>query len=80
MTRGGLDMSQEAMLWDMALEHFGSDVLLQLVVEIWGRAAHPCRAVVEHLSTDRMSQEALKILKIAQEQLGTFVSDRRACP
>ncbi|WP_458718366.1 hypothetical protein [Pseudomonas gregormendelii] len=70
-------MSQEALLWDMAVEHFGSEVLLQMVVEMWGSAAHPFRPVVEHLSTDRMSQEALNILKIAQERVGAFVPDRR---
>lgn len=71
-------MSQEALLWEMALEHFGSEVLLQMVVEMWGSAAPPSRPVVEHLSTDRMRQEALNILKIAQERLGAFVPDRRA--
>lgn len=70
-------MSQEALLWEMALEHFGSDGLLQVVVEMWGSAAAPSRSVVEHMSTDRMSQEVLNILKIAQEILDTFVSDRR---
>lgn len=68
-------MSQEALLWDMAVEHFGSEVLLQMVVEMWGSAAPPFRPVVEHLSTDRMSQEALNILKIAQERVGAFVPD-----
>ncbi len=70
-------MSQEALLWEMALEHFGSDGLLQVVVEMWGSAAAPSRSVVEHMSTDRMSQEVLNILKIAQEILDAFVSDRR---
>lgn len=70
-------MSQEVLLWEMALEHFGSDGLLQVVVEIWGSAVAPSRSVVEHKSTDRMSQEVLNILKIAQERLDAFVSDRR---
>jgi hypothetical protein len=65
MTRGRLDISQEALVWEMALEHFGSDGLLQLVVEMWGGATAPSRLVVEHMPTDRTSQEVLNILKIA---------------
>jgi hypothetical protein len=77
MTRARLDMTQEAPLWEMALEHFGSDGLLQAVVEMRGSASAPSRRVVEHLSTDRVSQDVLNILKIAQERLGAFVPDRR---
>ena len=70
MTRARLDMAQEGELWEMALEHLGSDGLLQAVIEMWSRAGCPPRPVVEHLSHDKVSQEVLNILKIAQERVG----------
>ncbi len=39
MTRPRLDMVQESQLWEMALEHLGSDGLLQAVIEMWSRAS-----------------------------------------
>lgn len=66
-------MAQEGQLWEMALEHFGSDGLLQVVVELWSHVAPPPRSVIEHLTTDKVSQEVLNILKIAQERVGAFV-------
>lgn len=76
MTRARLDMAQEGQLWEMALEHLGSDGLLQAVIEMWSRAGCPSRPVVEHLSHDKVSQEVLNILKIAQERVGAFVPGR----
>ncbi len=40
MTRARLDMAQEGELWEMALEHLGSDGLLQAVIET-APGAHP---------------------------------------
>lgn len=76
MARARLDMAQEGQLWEMALEHLGSDGLLQAIIEMWSRAACPSRPVVEHLSHDKVSQEVLNILKIAQERVGAFVPGR----
>lgn len=73
-------MVQEGQLWEMALEHLGSDGLLQAVIDMWSRAAPPPRPVVEHLSTDKVSQEVLNILKNAQERVGAFVPDRMPDP
>lgn len=39
MARARLDMAQEGQLWEMALEHLGSDGLLQAVIEMWSRAS-----------------------------------------
>lgn len=36
-------MAHEGQLWEMALEHFGSDVLLQVVVDMWSHFALPPR-------------------------------------
>lgn len=76
MTKARLNMAQEGELWERALEHLGSDGLLQAVIEMWSRAACPSRPVVEHLSHDKVSQEVLNILKIAQERVGAFVPGR----
>lgn len=73
-------MVQEGQLWEMALEHLGSDGLLQAVIEMWSRAGCPSRPVVEHLSHDKVSQEVLNILKIAQERVGAFVPGRSPAP
>ena len=80
MTRARLDMAQEGQLWKMALEHLGSDGLLQVVVDMWSHAAPPPKPVVEYLSTKQVSQEILNILKIAQERVGAFVPDRTPVP
>ena len=74
MTRARLDMAQEGQLWEMALEHLGSDGLLQVIVDMWSHAAPPPRPLVEHLSTNEVSQDVLDILKIAQERVGAFVA------
>lgn len=73
-------MAQEGQLWEIALEHLGSDGLLQVVVDMWSYAAPPRKPVVEHLSTKQVSQEVLNILKIAQERVGAFVADRTPVP
>ncbi len=76
MARARLDMAQEGQLWEMALEHLGSDGLLQAVIEMWSRAAPPPRPLVEHLSTNEVSQDVLRILKIAQLRVGAIVPGR----
>lgn len=73
-------MAHEGQLWEMALEHFGSDGLLQVVVEMWSHVAPPPRPVIEHLTTDKVSQEVLNILKIGQERVGAFVPGRAPVP
>ncbi|OYT80901.1 hypothetical protein AOA57_01230 [Pseudomonas sp. 2588-5] len=80
MARARLDMAQEGQLWKMALEHLGSDGLLQVVVDMWSRAAPPPKPVVEHLTTDKLSLEVLNILKIAQELVGAFVPGQTPVP
>lgn len=69
-------MAHEGQLWEVALEHFGSDELLQMVVDMWSHFALPPWPVVEHLTTKQLSQEVLNILKIAQERVGAFVPGR----
>lgn len=69
-------MAHEGQLWEMALAHFGWDGLLQVVVEMWSHAAVPPTPVVEHLTTDKVSQGVLNILKFAQERVGAFVPSR----
>lgn len=70
-------MAHEGQLWEVAIEHFGSDGLLQLVVDMWSHAAPPPRPVVERLTANKVSLEVLNILKIAQECVGASVPGRR---
>ncbi|MFL6876823.1 hypothetical protein ACJ6YJ_18390 [Pseudomonas marginalis] len=76
MSRARLNIAQEGKLWEMALEHLGSNGLLQAVIDMWSRSAPPPRPLVEHLSTNEVSQEVLDILKIAQQQVGAIVPGR----
>lgn len=76
MSRARLDIAQEGKLWEMALEHLGSDGLLQAVIDMWSRSAPPPRPLVEHLSTNEVSQEVLNILRIAQRRVGAVVTGR----
>ncbi|MFL6876816.1 hypothetical protein ACJ6YJ_18355 [Pseudomonas marginalis] len=73
-------MAQEGQLRKMALEHLGSDGLLQVVVDMWSRTAPPPKPVVEHLTTDKLSLEVLNILKISQELVGAFVPGQTPVP
>ncbi|SFO21731.1 hypothetical protein SAMN05444065_109278 [Pseudomonas syringae] len=73
-------MAHEGQLWEMALKHFGSGGLLQVVVDMWNDAAPPPRPVVEHLIGDKIGLEVLNILKIAQERVGAFVPGRTPVP
>lgn len=73
-------MAHDGQLWEMALEYFGSDGLLQVVVGIWSQAAPPPRPVVEHLTGDKVGLKVLNILKIAQERVGAFVPGRTPVP
>lgn len=73
-----LEMSQEALLWRIALEHFGPTDLLRTIVELWSLAGPPARLTVEHLSDEVWGEEVLSILKIAQVQVGAIVSGREA--
>lgn len=41
MTRRRLDVSQEAQVWDKALEHLRVDEQFPVVIQMWGRAAPP---------------------------------------
>ena len=68
-------MAHEGQLWEMALEHFDSDELLQMVVDMWSHVT-PARPVVEHLTTKQVSQDVLNQLKIAQERVRAFVPGR----
>jgi hypothetical protein len=73
-----LEMSQEALLWRIALEHFGPTDLLCTIVELWSLAGPLARLTVEHLGDEVLGEEVLSILKIAQIQVGAIVPGREA--
>lgn len=80
MPRKRLTLGQEGQLWEIALNHFGPEHLLQLVVELWGTFEFPQRTAVDHLSTATLSTQVLNILNIAQTRVGAFVPLREAIP
>lgn len=73
-----LSLSQEALLWDIALKHFGPAQLLQIVVDLWGALEYPERTAVDHLSPATLNPQVLNILNIAQTRVGAFVPLRDA--
>lgn len=75
-----LSLSQEALLWDIALKHFGPAQLLQLVVELWGAMEFPEQTAVDHLSTATLDPQVLNILSLAQSTVSAFVPFRNAAP
>lgn len=75
-----LSLEQERQLWEIALEHFGPELLLQIIVELWGTFDYPEHATVDHLSTDTLGHQVLNILRIAQGRAGAFVPLRDAVP
>ncbi|QDR68452.1 hypothetical protein FPB55_12760 [Pseudomonas sp. BJP69] len=78
MPRNRLTLAQEGLLWEIALNHFGPEQLLQIVVELWGALEFPQRTAVDHLSTATLSTHVLNILNIAQTRVGAFVPLRQA--
>lgn len=75
-----LSLEQERLLWEIALEHFGPELLLQIVVELWGTFDYPEHATVDHLSTATLGYQVLNILKIAQGRVGAYVPLRETLP
>ncbi|POF88361.1 hypothetical protein [Pseudomonas putida] len=80
MPRNRLTLAQERLLWEIALNHFGPEQLLQIVVELWDALEFPQRTAVDHLSTATLSAQVLNILNIAQIRVGAFVPLRETVP
>ncbi|MFK4231646.1 hypothetical protein [Pseudomonas guariconensis] len=80
MPRNRLTLAQEGLLWEIALNHFGPEQLLQIVVELWDALEFPQRTAVDHLSAATLSAQVLNILNIAQIRVGAFVPLREAIP
>ena len=66
-------MSQEGLLWKIALQHLGPVGLHHSVVELWTKAEPRDRATVEYLESLHISNDVLNILRIAQASVGAVV-------
>ncbi|EOV0931919.1 hypothetical protein ACOLSI_000260 [Pseudomonas aeruginosa] len=75
-----LSLSQEGLLWELALQHYGPEQLLQIVVQMWASFEFPQRTTVDHLSSATLSPQVLDILNIAQSTVSAFVPLRNAAP
>ncbi|HGM4966970.1 MULTISPECIES: hypothetical protein [Pseudomonas] len=76
MSGNRIDISQEALLWKAALDHFGQSALYQIVVELWQGAGPPARPTVEHLDEHEVGLEMINLLKIAQVEVDGVVPFR----
>lgn len=75
-----LSLSQEGQLWELDLQHYGHERLLQIVIELWRVLEFPRRTTVDHLSSATFSPQVLNILNIAQSTVSAFVPLRNAVP
>jgi len=73
-------MSQEGLLWKIALSHLGHVGLHRLVVELWTNAEVRARATVEHLESLHIGNDVLNILRIAQVSVEAVVPYRPLDP
>jgi len=80
MSGNRIDISQEALLWRAALDHFGESELYQIVVELWQGAGPPARPTVEYLDEDEVGAVVINLLKIAQGEVGGSVPFREESP
>ncbi|WP_181318748.1 hypothetical protein [Pseudomonas putida] len=76
MSGNRIDISQEALLWRAALDHFGESELYQIVVELWQGAGPPARPTVEYLDEDEVGPVVINLLKIAQVEVDGVVPFR----
>lgn len=76
MSGNRIDISQEALLWKAALEHFGQSELYQVVVELWQGAGPSARPTVEYLDEHEVGPEVINLLKIAQVEVDGVVPFR----
>ncbi|MDH4552746.1 hypothetical protein [Pseudomonas sp. BN607] len=80
MSGNRIDISEEAMLWKAALDHFGQADLHQLIVELWQKAGPPARPTVEYIDEDEAGPVLINLLKIAQVEVGAVVPFREEFP
>lgn len=76
MTSTRLKVSQEGMLWKIALGHLGPVGLHQVVVELWPAKRPPSPSTVEYLHRDYLGDDVLSILRSAQVAVGAVVPYR----
>lgn len=76
MSGNRIDISQEALLWRAALDHFGQAELYQIVVELWQGAGPPARPTVENLDEHEVGPKVINLLKIAQVEVDGVVPFR----
>lgn len=79
MTYGRPNLSQEKVLRDIGLSHFGPEALHQVVRHIWCEAKPPARPLVETLdisNLDRVDLDILLIVKIELEMAAPYRAPR----
>jgi hypothetical protein len=80
MRCGRPNLSQEKVLWDIALSHFGPEALHQVVRDIWCEAKPPARPLVETLDISTLGKVVLDILLIVKIELEMAVPYRAPRP
>lgn len=73
MSGNRIDISQEALLWRAALDHFGHAGLYQIVIELWQGVGPPARLTVEYPDESEVGPVVINLLKIAQVEVDGVV-------
>lgn len=80
MNYSRLNLSQEKILWEIALAYFGPVRLHQVLLELWPDVEAPARALVEYLDIGTVGAVVLSILKVVQAALGATAPRREEDP
>ena len=80
-TRSRLNLSQEGMLWKVALAHLGATGLHQAVVDLLHSfGPQPPRSSLEYLRRQWVEVDVLRVLEKAFAEAGTGMPSRDALP
>lgn len=80
-TRSRLNLSQEGMLWEVALAHLGATGLHQAVVDLLKSfGPKPARGSMEYLRREWVGEDVLHVLKKALAEAGTGMPSRDKLP
>lgn len=80
-TRRRLNLSQEGLLWKVALAHLGASSLHQAVVDLLqGFGPKPPRSSMEYLRREWVGEEVLLVLERAFAEAGTGIPSSDGLP
>lgn len=80
MSSHRIEIAEEAILWQAALDHFGRDGLYHVVCQMWREVGVPSRQTVEHIRARDVGPAVIELLRIAQVEVDWHVPFRGDLP